>query len=162
MGQRYVLIGPHAGKTMTVNGHQFVDGAFEAHVGEDKVGMLTRVLSFYGAVTEAEAELLALRAQAAKPVVQAEGGEVVLTAAITEVVGSATVADVPKAPAGDVKPTLGEAVGMLDPEDPTHWTSNNLPSLDYLSTLTGTKVARGDVEDVADGYTRAKARAAKQ
>ena len=61
-------------------------------------------------------------------------------------------------PAG--KPTLGEAIGQLDPEDDKHWTSNNLPTLDVLESMTGKKVARSDVDAVAEGYTRAKARAA--
>jgi len=152
MSKRFVLIGPHKGKTMTVNGHQFVDGVFDAQVGEDKVGMLTRVLSFYGAVPEAEAELLALRSAST---VQAE-----LAKPAEQSVGALTESK--PAPAGDAKPTLGEAIGQLDPEDNDHWTSNNLPSLDHLSALTGSKVARGDVEAVAEGYTRAKARAAKQ
>ena len=56
----------------------------------------------------------------------------------------------------------GEAIGQLDPEDDKHWTSNNLPALDVLESMTGKKVARSDVDAVAEGYTRAKARAAKQ
>lgn len=58
--------------------------------------------------------------------------------------------------------TLGEAIGLLDPENAAHWTSNNLPALDVLSAQVGRQVARAEVEELAPGYTRAAARKAKQ
>ena len=82
--------------------------------------------------------------------------------------GSATSTEAVKlaqdAPNGapDAKLSLAEAIGLLDPGVDAHWTSNNLPSLERLGELTGKKVARSDVDAVAEGYTRAKARAAKQ
>lgn len=186
MGQRFVLIGPHAGKTMNVNGHQFVDGILDINVGGAQVGVLTRVLSYYGAVPEAEAELAELKAQKVeqpagqRPAPTRED----LDAAIASLPGDQTdpdyVVNAMRSHFGDLftagdelmvretvvkpsgKPTLSEAIGMLDPEVDSHWTSNNLPGLDDLERLTGKKVSRQEVEAIASGYTRAKARAAKQ
>ena len=135
---KFVLVGPHAGKTMNVNGHEFVDGEMTFHGSAEQAATLARVFSFYSALPEREAELAQLKADKAP--------------------------QAPQAPqdAAPGKPTLAEAIGALDPDVDAHWTSNNLPSLDYLSELTGKKAARGDVDAVAEGYTRAKARAAKQ
>ena len=147
MGQRFVLTGPHAGKTMNVNGLQFVDGVLDVNVSGAQVGVLTRVLSYYGALPEAEAELAELKAKKAEP---SEGMRLVQSREELDAVKQSG------------KPTLGEAIGALDPENDKHWTSNNLPALDVLEELTGKKVARDEVNAVAEGYTRAKARAAKQ
>lgn len=56
---------------------------------------------------------------------------------------------------------LAEAIGLLDPGQDAHWTSNNLPSLKFLATLVNRDVDRREVEEVAAGYTRAKARELK-
>lgn len=146
VNQKFVLVGPHAGQTMHVNGHEFVDGEMTFQGSAEQAATLERVFEFYGAMTAEKAELHALRGEQkpAKP-------------------ASQTTA--PAAPVADAqvgKPTLGEAIGALDPENDKHWTSNNLPALDVLEELTGKKVARDEVNSVADGYTRAKARAAKQ
>lgn len=143
--QKFVLVGPHAGKTMSVNGHEFVGGEFTFQGSAEQAATLARVFKRYAALPEQEAELAELKAEkAAKPANQA------------------TVQGTPAAEALAGKPTLGEAIGALDPENDKHWTSNNLPALDVLEELTGKKVARDEVNSVADGYTRAKARAAKQ
>lgn len=143
VNQKFVLVGPHAGQTMHVNGHEFVDGEMTFQGSAEQAATLERVFEFYGAMTAEKAELHALRCEQkpAKPAGQ-------------------TTAPVADAPVG--KPTLGEAIGALDPENDKHWTSNNLPALDVLEELTGKKVTRDEVNSVADGYTRAKARAAKQ
>jgi hypothetical protein len=201
ISKEFVLIGPHAGKTMAVNGHEFIEGRYTYSGSEHQVATLARVFSFYGAVPTEQAELEALRAAAAKPASPppVPGGKVDPPAGDPPVVGSTTNdKDVPAdpakptlaeaigmldpevdPPAGDppvvgsttndkdvpadpAKPTLAEAIGMLDPEVDSHWTSNNLPGLDDLERLTGKKHTRADVDAIADGYTRAKARAAKQ
>ncbi len=143
--QKFVLVGPHAGKTMNVNGHEFVDGEFTFQGSAEQAATLARIFKRYAALPEQEAELAELKAEkAAKPASQT----------------TAPATPVADAPVG--KPTLGEAIGALDPENDKHWTSNNLPALDVLEELTGKKVTRDEVNSVADGYTRAKARAAKQ
>lgn len=189
MGQRYVLIGPHAGKTMNVNGHQFVDGVSDVNVSGAQVGVLTRVLSYYGAVPEAEAELAELKAEKAEKAEKAGARTAPtradLDAAIAGLPGDQVdpdyVVTAMRSHFGDLftagdelmvreaviakpsgKPTLSEAIGMLDPDVDSHWTSNNLPGLDDLERLTGKKVSCQEVEAIAAGYTRAKARAAKQ
>lgn len=193
--QKFVLIGPHAGKTIAINGHEFVDGEFAYAGSEQQVATLARVFEFYGAVPAEQAELQELRAQkqakgegptrkqldeaiAALPGEQTDPDYVVgamrshfgdlFTAGDEMMVREAVVAkpaDQTQSPAPDAddtaKPSLAEAIGMLDPEVDSHWTSNNLPGLDDLERLTGKKVSRQEVDAIASGYTRAKARQAK-
>ncbi len=190
--QRFVLIGPHQGKTMTVNGHAFVEGEYTYYGNSEQTATLTKVFANYAAVPEHEAELMELRAMSAKRVeiakavvAQADNGPSQAEVAAAQVAAEAAEADalmaaeaeaLAKAQAeaetarllsaapGDAPgglPTLAEAIGALDPENDVHWTSNNLPSLDHLATLTGRKPARGDVDAIAEGYTRAKARTAR-
>ncbi|UQM93939.1 hypothetical protein vBSmQDWS359_22 [Stenotrophomonas phage vB_Sm_QDWS359] len=159
--QKFVLVGPHAGKSMAVNGHEFVDGEFTFQGSSAQIAVLANVLSFYGAVPAEKAELEQLRAEKSQgeqtPAPAGDkGGE--QTQAPAAPVGSDTNDKDVKDP---VLPTLAEAIGMLDPENDAHWTSNNLPGLDDLSKLTGKAVSRADVEAIAAGYTRAKARQAK-
>lgn len=161
--QKFILVGPHAGKSMAVNGHEFVDGEFTFQGSSAQIAVLANVLSFYGAVPAEKAELEQLRAEKSQ-------GEQTQTQTPAGDKGSEQT-QAPAAPVGsdtndkDVKdpvlPTLAEAIGMLDPENDAHWTSNNLPGLDDLSKLTGKSVSRADVEAIAAGYTRAKARQAK-
>ena len=170
--QKFVLVGPHAGQTMHVNGHEFVDGEMAFQGSAEQAATLERVFEFYGAMTAEKAELHALRGKQ-KPAdsKQPEGGAWVdsgTSGGQADAQGSATSTEAAKpaqdAPNGapDAKPSLAEAIGLLDPEVDAHWTSNNLPNLERLGELTGKKVARDEVNAVAEGYTRAKARAAKQ
>lgn len=163
--QKFVLVGPHAGKSMAVNGHEFVDGEFVFQGSDAQIATLTNVFSFYGAVPAEKAELEQLRAE------KSQAPQAPSTPADPEGDKGGEQTQAPAAPVGsdtndkDVKdpvlPTLAEAIGMLDPENDAHWTSNNLPGLDDLSKLTGKSVSRADVEAIAAGYTRAKARQAK-
>lgn len=163
--QKFVLVGPHAGKTMQVNGHQFEDGEFTFAGSEEQVSVLARVFRRYGALPEQVARLKALEDAMGISKPSGDGdGDVKEPAAPSEpsppVVGSNT--NVGGGDLDPAKPTLAEAIGLLDPEVDAHWTSNNLPSLEHLGELTGKKVGRDDVNAVAEGYTRAKARAARQ
>ena len=45
----YRLFGPRKGQTMTINGHQFIDGWARLQQSTEKAGICMRVLSFYGA-----------------------------------------------------------------------------------------------------------------
>lgn len=209
--QKFVLTGPNAGRTLTVNGHEFVDGQLTFHGSAAQIATLGRVFSFYGVLPADQAELAELRAakksagpdrkaldeaMAGLPGGNTDAGYVVsaMAAHFGELFTEADAARVhelvkpeqgkPTDPPAKTQaerdadeaarvqaeldaqasstPTLAEAIGMLDPAVDGHWTSNNLPALDVLEELTGKKPARSEVDAVAEGYTRAKARAAKQ
>lgn len=188
--QRFVLVGPHVGKTLNVNGHPFVDGEYTFQGPAHQVESLAKIFKRYAALPIEEAQAYQIeyvkangsdedkekvaqfeaQRQSQQPQGEQTGEQ---TQAQTEAPGSedpnagrgegtGSQSHDPNPPTDPVKPTLAEAIGTLDPEVDAHWTSNNLPSLDVLSELTGKKVGRADVDAVADGYTRAKARAAKQ
>lgn len=144
--QSFTLIGPNKGKTMAVNGREFVEGHYEFHGTPQEIAGLTNLFSYYGALPSEEAELHeALNGESQEP--SGDSG-----------VGS-TANDRGDASSNDVP--LAEAIGTLDPDNDAHWTSNNLPSLEYLTDVVGKKVGRADVDAVADGFTRAKAKALK-
>ena len=52
------------------------------------------------------------------------------------------------------------ALGRLDVNDDEHWTANGLPRLDVLTTLSGVRVTRPDIERLHPNFTRASARIA--
>jgi hypothetical protein len=206
----FELVGPHEGKDLIVNGHQFVGGELEFNGTDRQIETLTRVFSFYGALPSDQVDayysgnahvetdellagdeaktrenldkaLAALPGEYTDPEFVVSGmreffGDlftdadearvrelVVAKADDTQekppVVGSADAGDTSNGNVG--KPSLAEALAALDPENDAHWTSNNLPALDVLDEMTGLKNARSDVAAIADGYTRAKARAAR-
>jgi type II secretory pathway pseudopilin PulG len=166
--QVYVLVGAFAGQSLAVNGHQFEEGKYTFRGNEEQVSVLTRIFSNYGAFPEgeqAEAEhqayVAALQAQqeAAKQSPQQQPQAPASEQAKAAETGSTTANDAKVVE--PAKPTLGEAIAQLDPAEDMHWTSNNLPSTDALEAITGGKVSRADVEAVASGYTRAKAKAAR-
>ena len=172
VNQKFVLVGPHAGQTMHVNGHEFVDGEMTFQGSAEQAATLERVFEFYGAMTAEKAELHALRGEQKPPDNKppesgaqvdswASGGQADAQGSATSTEAAKPAQDEPSG-APDAKPSLAEAIGLLDPEVDAHWTSNNLPNLEHLGELTGKKVARDEVNAVAEGYTRAKARAAKQ
>lgn len=172
VNQKFVLVGPHAGQTMHVNGHEFVDGEMTFQGSAEQAATLERVFEFYGAMTAEKAELHALRGEqkpadnklpesGARVDSGASGGQADAQGSATSTEAVKLAQDAPNG-APDAKLSLAEAIGLLDPGVDAHWTSNNLPSLEHLGELTGKKVARDEVNAVAEGYTRAKARAAKQ
>jgi hypothetical protein len=160
VSQKYVLVGPHTGKTLSVNGHEFVDGEFTFHGSAEQVSNLTRVFGNYAAIPAEAAELiLAKQALAERDRLEKLGQlpqqpQDPASGEPAKVGGSN---DTP-APVVPGKPSLAEAIGQLSWEQEAHWTSNNLPSVELLGELTGRKVSRADVEAVAAGYTRAKAK----
>lgn len=187
--QKFVLVGPRAGKTLTVNGHQFVDGEMTFVGSAAQIATLERVLGFYGVLPAEKAELAQLKADKPVEKSQAELDAEAEAAAKAEEDEAARLAaeeaakqkaetDPPAKTDAELeaeeaarkqaeldalgsKPSLGEAIGLLDPNEDKHWTSNNLPNLEHLGELIGKKVARAEVDAVAEGYTRAKARAAR-
>lgn len=167
--QRFVLTGPHQGKTMHVNGREFINGEFVFIGGQAEIQSLGNLLSYYGVKTEQQAELDDLRAKHSVAVTLPTADDFFVRQAADELMAAELRAlekppiDLSLTPADAMNglPSLAEAVGSLDPDVDTHWTSNNLPSLDYLLALTGQKASRAEVDAVADGYTRTKARAAR-
>lgn len=190
---KFVLTGPHAGKTMDINGHMFEKGEYTFYGSVAQAAVLGNVFSFYGAFPAdrlpkakdqddtgpTDEELAAAEAKKAEALKAEEVAKVEAAKVedddFEKALGSSDESDKPNAEASQsgateanqeqptqVKLSLAEAIGALDPENDEHWTSNNLPSLDFLATLTGKKPSRDDVETLADGYTRAKARSAKQ
>jgi hypothetical protein len=142
--QKFVLVGIHKGKTMTVNGHEFVDGVFVFQGSITQIASLTKIFGYYSAVPSEVAELADARA------------------AITAQAGAAVGGSMDKpTPPAEPMPTLAEAIGQLNWEQETHWTSNNLPATDFLASIIGKKVTRAEVEAVAPDYTRSKAKLAK-
>ncbi len=57
---------------------------------------------------------------------------------------------------------LQKAVLGLDPADDTHWTKDGKPAMTAVEKLYGSAgITRADVEAVAPGHTRDKAKAAQ-
>ncbi len=57
--------------------------------------------------------------------------------------------------AGDQsKPTLGQALVRLDPNNEDHWTQSGDPLLAHLETVTGGDVSREDVDKLTNGLKR--------
>lgn len=169
---KFKLIGPHEGKTLDVNGHSFVDGEYEFQGQPAQITILKKIFAHYGAYeydspeAHEAAEAFAL-AELGRELGTDTGGAGAGTDTGNTNHVESTLTSLGQAglntslPEAAPKPSLGDAIGGLDPENDAHWTSNNLPSLDHLTEVTGAKVSRGEVEAIADGYTRAKARANK-
>lgn len=49
---------------------------------------------------------------------------------------------------------IKETLALLDSGDDSHWTDDGLPRLDVVSSLSGVKVTRDDVNQIAPGFSR--------
>jgi hypothetical protein len=165
VSQKFVLVGPHAGKSLILNNsHEFVDGEYVFQGSADQAATLTRIFSFYGAVPAEQARAMELEAMLGLSDADVQAPSPQLHALAEDVEKTLTEQKEPEATserAGLGQPDLGLAIGALNPEADGDWTSNNLPSLDRLAELMGKKPSRDEVEAIATGYTRAKARAAR-
>lgn len=73
----------------------------------------------------------------------------------------AVLTDPVKEPTVELNTKLQKAVLGLDPADDTHWTKDGKPAMTAVEKLYGSAaITRADVEAVAPGWTREKARAA--
>lgn len=71
--------------------------------------------------------------------------------------------DPAKEPTVELNTKLQKAVLGLDPADDTHWTKDGKPAMTAVEKLYGSAgITRADVEAVAPGHTRDKAKAAAQ
>lgn len=161
----FIMVGPHAGKTVQFRDYHFVNGRFTFDGSSSEAESLARILRQWGAFPEADAKTLTAppadvgRDGNLGPASEASE-EQTEPESQTEAAEEQEAAPEPAtaAPETSAALDLAEAIGTLDPANTDHWTSNNLPAVDHLSDLTGGKVTRADVEAVAPGYTRAKAR----
>lgn len=165
VSQKFVLVGPHAGKSLVLNNsHEFVDGEYVFQGSADQAATLTRIFSFYGAVPAEQARAMELEAMLGLSDADAPSATAPAQRQAEAAAPAVTEQKEPEATserAGLGQPDLGLAIGALNPEADGDWTSNNLPSLDRLAELMGKKPSRDEVEAIATGYTRAKARAAR-
>jgi len=149
--QKFVLVGPHAGKTLVVNGHQFVDGEYDITANEEQLKSVGNVFACYGAFP---AEDVSDTPDAPTP----DAGEAAADAAAHAVGSTETKADEGKS--DPPAPTLAEAIAALDPAVDDHWTGSGLPAMNAIEKIMGDRsVTRADVEAQAAGYNREKAKA---
>ena len=74
----------------------------------------------------------------------------------------AVLTDPVKEPTVELNTKLQKAVLGLDPADDTHWTKDGKPAMTAVEKLYGSAgITRADVEAVAPGHTRDKAKAAQ-
>lgn len=74
----------------------------------------------------------------------------------------AVLTDPAKEPTVELNTKLQKAVLGLDPADDTHWTKDGKPAMTAVEKLYGSAgITRADVEAVAPGHTRDKAKAAQ-
>lgn len=174
---RYKLVGPHAGKTITLGKKfHFENGYLEMQpVREDQKhqydGLTRHLARAYNAHPEGSKALERAEADwAANP--------------LNKKAGKAAPAPAPK-PKDDGKGkkpaedegeedeteeddgegeelTLADALNKLNPEDDSHWTKTGLPNLQVLNEWLGRKVGRDEIEEVSAGFNREVAAAAEQ
>jgi hypothetical protein len=170
--ERFHLVGPREGATIKLGGYVFTEGVCSMVGSVEEIAVATRFLrTFHSAYPHREWELMQM-AKKTQELTKVEPpapttGEAPPAPAPTPTTGEAPPAPAPAPTTDLVKEPLEEdidlatALAQLDPNRNDDWTSNNLPALDVLSERTGKKVARSDVEALAPGYTRAKAREAR-
>ena len=74
----------------------------------------------------------------------------------------AVLTDPVKEPTVELNTKLQKSVLALDPADETHWTKDGKPAMTAVEKLYGSAgITRADVEAVAPGHTRDKAKAAQ-
>jgi len=164
---KFHLVGPYAGKTVTLGAtkkemgrqFEFVDGVY-TFSGSDKEALsignyLKRCYQAYpeGPLLEA-AKKAAAGDEPAAPAKQKH---------TQKPVEPTLPADPdPLADDNDKPETVAEALNMLDPEDDSHWTSRKLPQVDEVEKLMGRSVTRAEIEEAAPDFDRDAAKAAKE
>lgn len=168
MGNKFVLTGPRKGQTVSLAGHQFVNGVLDYQGGskEDIQAVAYHLGTYYGAFHESVAE----EAQAKYEADQAALAE----GRVPEPVKQQDPPPVkpqdltPRTPPQQTAPdplatvqTVAEALQALDPEKDGDWTGQGLPSVDAVSALLARTATRKEIEEAAEGFNRAAAKAAK-
>lgn len=153
----FVLVGPHAGKTMSVCGRAFEEGSYVFEGKQSEADSLARLLDYYSAYPEDRVPVLPDVVPSLPPVGDATS-TVGPDPATAPIGGAGAGAALQLTPAE----ALARALGELDPEADDHWTSSNLPAIGHLEAVLGRDVSREEVEALASGFTRAKAREARR
>ena len=160
---RYRLVGPHEGRSITLNGHRFIDGftGWMDRPESDWLKIDVQMINFYSSVRETYTHG---SAEGEGPIeVQLNGGGTE-TQATDESAGhdEATEGGSGVHPAeggGPERPTdpvtLKEALDRLNPSVNEQWSRTGKPDLDYLSARVGRRVSRSEVDKVAPWMTRA-------
>lgn len=131
------LTGPFEGKTIVLNGRQFVDGILKLEGKlSDSEGLITYFERAY------QAELVMATGGDKDDQMRNEGKNGVSQ---TE---------------GEVNEKLLAAVMKLDPANDEHWTQGGDPAISAIEVLYGSAgVKRADIKAVAPGFTREVAKA---
>lgn len=143
--ERFILVGPNAGKSGVWGGFEFKDGVC---LVTGQLGDITAAGSLLSRFYSAHSELLANQ--------MLEKG----VTDLAELQAQAKAAVAPEGPGTSLLERIADVIKGLDPADEDHWTSNNLPALDVIGERVGQDVTRAQVNEVAPGYTRAAAKAA--
>jgi hypothetical protein len=146
--EKFILVGPNAGKSGVWGGYAFENGICIVQGQIEGINAAAGLLSrFYGAYPATIAAAMKARGVTDPALLDVEAEEVPTVEPLLP--QELTLAE-----------KIAEALKKLDPANDDHWTSNNLPALDEIGELLGQDVTRAQVNEVAQGYTRAAARAA--
>lgn len=160
--QNYVLVGPLAGRTITLGGHQFVEGVFKfgptddvMPSDQDKALKAKLLAKMYQAFPEGSAELEA----AQRRFKEGKAPDNELDVAKREDEDQAQ-----RKPAGasgsdrSIKGAVRTALTKLDAKNDEHWTEGGLPSVAAVRELSSNdKVSRADITELAPNLTREEA-----
>lgn len=162
----FVLTGPLAGRTIRLGSqpYPFENGRLTIQAPAEEVALHARFLERnWQAYPEGHPALKEVPdGQPVSSDVQPDGGG-------TEAGGvpdgdgqPAVLTDPVKEPTVELNTKLQKAVMGLDPADDTHWTKDGKPAMTAVEKLYGSAgITRADVEAVAPGHTREKAKAAQ-
>lgn len=164
MTQRYILVGAHAGKTITLGGHQFIDGAFTFGADadgvmpsdQDKARKGNLLSKLYQAYPEDSAELAAAEGRLEKN--EAPPGELDVGEREKQEQEERPPVGTTAASERAIKGAIRTAITQLDPANDEHWTDGGLPSVAAVRELSGNKdVGRADIASLAPKLTREEA-----
>jgi hypothetical protein len=162
----FILVGPHAGKTVTLGGHAFVDGTFTLGLDADGVAPSPEdaerkgiyLGKMYQAFPKGSDNLAEAKKTGKSPLAKDE-----LNVADAEIKDQAERIPVGEPSAPGKKKTVRKgavrtAVVKLDPTNDEHWTDKGLPSVEAVRDLSkNDEISRQDIVEVAPSLTREEA-----
>lgn len=162
----FILVGPHAGKTITLGGHPFIDGVFafgkgmEVAPGPQDVAKKGNLLGkLYQAYLEGSPQLAAAEARLAGE--ETPEGEL----RVEQREQQEQEQRQPSGAGGSGRAAQGAirtALTKLDPENDEHWTDAGLPAVEAVRQLSGNDdVSRQDIKSLAPKLTREEAAKAR-
>jgi hypothetical protein len=177
----FVLVGPHAGKTMDLGNssliYRFINGKCAVICQDKEMPMHEHYLYVNWQIRpEGHPDLTkALEEENGERDIQPDGtesvqslvqpfGEGTATGIAEQILGAGAASNAPGAsselagrdgPAPELNMKLQRAVLSLDPKDDSHWTKDGKPAITAVATAYGAgNVTRGDVEAAAPGFVR--------